>query len=779
MAELHVIGVRHHSPACARLVRDTIGSVRPRWVLVEGPADMNERIGELDLPHRLPVAIFSYYQDDERSHASFAPFCAYSPEWVAIRAAREVGAEVRFMDLPAWAKALRGVENRYADRFRMRLGYVQALCERTGADGIDALWDHLFEQPLPPEELGARLASYFDSLRDSEPDDARDRAREAFMSRAIAWAMAQGGDVVAVCGGFHRPRLVHGWREAPAVWPELPTPAKKARHGSYLVPYSFRRLDSFAGYQAGMPSPEFYQLVWEQGADAACARMFEELTVRLRRRNQPVSTADLVGCWSMAVGLMRLRRHGAMTRADLLDGIAAGLVKDALEAPLPWSERGALWPGTDPLLCEVIAAFSGEREGELAAETPRPPLVADVVATLARLDLEPAAAPRVISLDLVEATGREGSRALHSLRVLEIPGFERLAGPGGRRAALGMRLDERLVETWEIRQSSHLDAALIEASAFGATLELAVEARIEVAVSAAGNDLRALGKSIAMALWVGLDRLADRAVQAAVEQVELETRLERLGATLADLLALWRHDAVFGVASSSKLAVLIEAMVARGLWLYEGLAGATAAANEGQLAAALALRDAFRYGAGELELDLDAACGVMRRRVADASAPPALRGAAIGFSWSLGDVASGDEALARAAAVIREASAPARLGDFLAGLFALAREEIAGLGGEAGDLVLALDDVIAGMQEDDFLAALPALRLAFNWFPPREKDRIARALSSRYGAGAGAGARQRLPAAARTIAAGASLDDRMSELETRFGLMPDTEEGDR
>ena len=84
-AEPIVVGVRHHSPACARLVAETIRRVGPRFVLIEGPADMNGRLDELALPHRLPVAIFSYYQTEERAHASWSPFCAYSPEWVALR----------------------------------------------------------------------------------------------------------------------------------------------------------------------------------------------------------------------------------------------------------------------------------------------------------------------------------------------------------------------------------------------------------------------------------------------------------------------------------------------------------------------------------------------------------------------------------------------------------------------------------------------------------------------------------------------------------------------
>ena len=108
------IGVRHHSPACARLVARTIARLRPAYVLVEGPADMNERMGELYLRHRLPIAVFS----SGPGFASYAPFCAYSPEWAALTAARTAKSVPLFIDLPAWHPAFRDRKNRYADAAR-------------------------------------------------------------------------------------------------------------------------------------------------------------------------------------------------------------------------------------------------------------------------------------------------------------------------------------------------------------------------------------------------------------------------------------------------------------------------------------------------------------------------------------------------------------------------------------------------------------------------------------------------------------------------------------
>ncbi len=117
----------------------------------------------------------------------------------------------------------------------------------------------------------------------------------------------------------------------------------------------------------------------------------------------------------------------------------------------------------------------------------------------------------------------------------------------------------------------------------------------------------------------------------------------------------------------------------------------------------------------------------MRRRAADHDAPPAVRGAALGFLWSTR--AEVDEAAA--AHAVRGAARPETLGDFLTGLFALAREEVL----HSTSLLGVVDDVVTPMVRDDFLVAIPSLRLAFSYFPPREKEQIARKVLAVHGDG--------------------------------------------
>ncbi|RZU76655.1 hypothetical protein EV384_5322 [Micromonospora kangleipakensis] len=748
------IGVRHHSPACARLVVDTIEQLRPAYVLVEGPADMNDRLDELLLDHELPVAVFTSYRDADRQHASWAPFCAYSPEWVALSAGREVAAQVRFIDLPAWHPAFAGRRNRYADAEQRYADVVERLCRTFAVDNVDTLWDHLFEVP-PADDLAERLAVYFDLVRGESAAGPQDTQREEYMARWVRAAVADAGDrpVVVVTGGFHRPALIRLTAQggtSDTVWPAMPGMPNGATGGSYLVPYSFRRLDAFDGYQSGMPSPDYYQQLWDAGPHAAADHLVAAVVGRLRDRRQPVSTADLIAARATADGLARIRGHQHPARVDILDGLAAALVNEALDVALPWSTRGTLTAGTHPAIVEMVAALSGDRVGRLHPTTPLPPLVHNAHAELERHGLD---RPGDVRLRLTDVTDRERSRILHRLRVLRIPGFTRHAGP-----ATG--IDPVLDEDWTVRADDNRLPALIEAGGYGRELDEAATAVLAERIGAAAGDVTQLAGALFDAALCGSGDLSDRILQDVTRAVAAAADLGALGRVLAVALALWRHDHLLGAARSGTLGAVIAAGVQRILWLAEGVRGGIAPADGPRIDALVAVRDALVHAGPALTLDPGTALDVAARIAADADAPPDLRGAAFGFGWSL-------RAEVEPVRAVRGAYAPASVGDWLAGLFALAREEVLAADGVLG----LLDDLVSGMGEDDFLVALPALRQAFAYFPPRERETIARHVLSRRGVAASARALLRLPTAPDLVAAGRALDQRVDVVLTREGLV--------
>ena len=110
---------------------------------------------------------------------------------------------------------------------------------------------------------------------------------------------------------------------------------------------------------------------------------------------------------------------------------------------------------------------------------------------------------------------------------------------------------------------------------------------------------------------------------------------------------------------------------------------------------------------------------ILDRVSQDVQQLPSIRGGAIGALWILGETP-----MERILATLRYYAQPEKLGDFLTGLFQLARETTQ----RDSNLVLSIDELLLAYSDDEFLEALPALRLAFSYFAPREKYNIAQTL---------------------------------------------------
>lgn len=770
-ARVTFLGVRHHSPACAGLVRRTIRELRPAYVLVEGPADMNDRIGELLLGHELPIAVFSHYRGTERVATSWAPLCAYSPEWVALTEGRTAGAEVRFIDLPAWHRVFTdrpdGAANRYADAEARYSRATERLRARYRVDTVDALWDRVFEI-ADQDGLQDRLDAYFALVRgDAEADDG-DRAREQYMASWVRAAVAHAGGrpVLVVTGGFHQPALraltaAPGTSPGtePAAWPPVPVPPDGAAGGSFLVPYSFRQMDAFAGYQSGMPSPGYYQHLWDEGPDAAARTLHRTVVERLRARRLPVSTAALISAHTLTEGLAALRGHPRPARVDVLDGLAAALITDDLDQPLPWNTDGPLRPGAHPAVVETVVACTGDRTGRLHPDTPLPPLVHHVTAEEIRLGLD---GDRTFDLDLTNLRGLERSRFLHQLRILGIPGHTRLTGPDHG-------ADPRDHETWKPCPRTGRDAALTEAGAYGARPDEAATALLALRLRDTGTAADA-GTTAALlfdAVLCGAGTLSRDLLDGLAHRIRTTADPGPLGRALAVVLGLWRHDRVFGTARDPLLGTVLDHAVDRLFHLVEGLHGGPPGVDVPRLRALTAARDALLHAAPALTLTQETAAATAVRIARDRHAPADLRGAALGLCRALGAPAEP----AGEAEAFAVAADPAVLGDWLAGLLALAREEILRPVPKGEQSLLdTLDGVVTTMTDDVFLHALPALRQAFAFFPPRERERVAQLLLDRRNLHGSARTLLRTTADPLLLARAAALEEHTDLLLDRHAL---------
>ncbi|HEX6289511.1 MAG TPA: DUF5682 family protein [Herpetosiphonaceae bacterium] len=735
------VPVRHHSPACARAVRQLVRDLRPAAILIEGPSDFNDRIDELLLPHTLPIAIYSYVRlPDDTRRGAFYPFCAYSPEWIALQSAREIGAQARFIDLP-WA-ALATVDtpaHRYADGELRASPYIATLREKLGVEDFDTLWDTLFEidRTLPLAQLFERAHHFCYHVRACGGHVSNeDLRREAFMAEAIRHTLEQThGRVLVVTGGFHSYALyarIHGLTppeaaqttidrdaDTPGVLDIIISPpavmsgeaAAEIERGIALTPYGYRQLDSLTGYEAGMPSPGFYDHVWHDRADGRgeiYRHLLAATVADVRQRGQIASTADLIAVETCARALAALRGHAEIWRQDLIDAIIGALIKDGLADGL-----------AHPFLDAILAVFRGSQRGALAEGTTLPPLTHDIRRLLRAHGLEPELRERTIRLDLAVDDEHERSRVLHQLRVLGVSGFTRRDG-----ADFVGRDDLTAVwEQWSIVWTPGFDARCIEAAIYGATLLDAAAARLAEQTTSIERSAEQAALLLLDACLMGLSRQADLLFARLVQLVREDGDFFGVAAALGHLLYLYRYDHALGAAGRGDIGALLVETFQRVLWLLETL-GQAQGRDQELLKAIRSLVQTFEACAADLALSREVLIEVLHRTGGDHAQHALVRGATIGALWTLH---AAD--LEQVRADLRACAAPDRLGDFLTGLFGLARETAQ----RHPDFVLSIDELLMSYDDAAYLQALPALRLAFTFFTPREKHYITRTLLDALG----------------------------------------------
>lgn len=783
-ADIIYFPVRHHSPACATLLGELIDRARPSAVLVEGPSDFNEQLDELLLDHELPIAIYSYFRSAEKHSGAYYPFCVYSPEWSAMRRAKAAGAVARFIDLP-WTKVAHHDKSthRYADAELRRGRYVQNLCRKLHVEDFDDLWDKLIESH---EQLD--LADYLQRVHLlcfhirlwEESISSADREREAFMAEQIRAARNDlTGPLLVVTGGFHSSAIaarLEGFQcpgihdselEPVAEIPQDLAPTSSPddsdssnlespngggalqidEAGIALTSYSYERLDNLTGYNAGMPSPGFYEHVWEQrqrGNDFSHQSLLVNLVQKLRERKQTLSTADLIAVETSARALAALRGRTIVWRRDLIDAVTSSLIKDELE-----------YGCESPFIDAIHAVLRGDRRGRLAEGTRMPPLVLDIRRQLAEAGLEIQHSVRTVDLDLLSPTDLVKSRLLHRLKILGVVGYDRIGGTD----FLNRTDLTRLWESWRVRWSPEFEATCVEASRYGTSLADAVAARLAEESREHDRDAAAAAAILLQAAQAGIESMSAALLDRLAELIHQETLFTGAATALRHLLFLFCYDEAFGTSKLPQIGRLVAEAFGRSLWLLEMLGQSPG--SEGMLLRGIqTLLETFQRTEESLQLNRPEFVGVMQRVEQDSHKPASVRGAAAGILWTLG---TADEE--KILSDLMLFSTPSDLGDFLTGLFALAREVVQ----RHAKLVQTIDRMLNEFGADDFQASLPSLRLAFTYFTPREKHHMLTTLF------AALGLKEVQPLAElkvneATAAEALAFEERLFEIIAKFGL---------
>src|SRR5262249_52045499 len=194
-----ILGIRHHGPGSAALLRRALDVLDPAYVLVEGPPEGDELIQYIVDPDLKPPVAMLLHAADEENLASFMPFAEFSPEWQAIHWALKRERPVRFIDWPAAVSlALQKATRENPDNAppQERADALDLLASAAGYEDGETFWNGLIEQQgssgqealsvFASIETAMTEARAHESLNPQAPEEvSRNNYREAFMRTNI------------------------------------------------------------------------------------------------------------------------------------------------------------------------------------------------------------------------------------------------------------------------------------------------------------------------------------------------------------------------------------------------------------------------------------------------------------------------------------------------------------------------------------------------------------------------------------------------------------------
>ncbi len=746
---LYWFPVRHHSPTTARHLRAALTARKPKVVFIEGPYEANDLIPHItDAATAPPIAIYSSYRDDANvlglnGHASAAPdiparFAAwypmtpYSPEYVAMKTAATLKAEVVFIDLPHHALVPRHVPDpagrqppREApqrtpndDRLITSSGFYRALAEAAGFKSWNEAWDTLFENPHSSDyEVFRRELATFCCAARATADAAAEHAegtveRERHFLRVIRETLAarklKPQDAMVVCGGFHL--FLNRTDTQPP--PECPDGTVYTS----VVPYSYFRISEMSGYGAGNRAPQFYETCFKlvdagRATDIAMEHAIAVLR-NMRKGGDPLSTADAISVTHHAGMLAGLRGRAFPTLDDIHDALVTCCCKGN-----PKEEGQKLQGAMD-------AAGIGNAIGKVTSKLGRLPIVNDFHTQLSDLELGEVMGKEkrmTAKLDKRDTQGARRSAFLHRVAYLKVP-FAAQTAEGGDFSGTLFR------EQWDLKWDPRTEPALIEQNLYGDTVEAAALSRLREAMAQAGTHAGQTCLRLLDAVNLDLPGLVTAAEATCGTAIDTDPSFVSQATALTALGRLDQYAAFRGL-SRTRLEELLVRCYDRACFALPNAIAVPDEEQAGVVNALISVADVVQRDSGRYDRALFADAA---RSAADNTPVPFLRGAFLGLLCEIRELPAC--ALAAEVAGLAQAATDVMVtaGDLLDGMLAVSRTSLL-LGADA--LVAAVDDLLKAAEWDPFLVMLPRLRAAIERLSNAQKDSLAATVARRYGLG--------------------------------------------
>ncbi|URZ00393.1 DUF5682 family protein [Clostridium felsineum] len=726
-SELVFFPIRHHSPACAYHLRDTINEYSPEVILIEGPYDGNEIIDFLSYEeNKAPFAIYYSYCDSKEKYRCYYPFLDYSPELVAIREGKKKNIKTEFIDLSygdilansVLGKGLLKRDDKLSyndDYLLFKNRFIESVLKKENCRDFNEFWEKDFEVKGLSESKEVFVRDilsycYLSRLYSKEEELLLEGCiqREAFMAQNIKKACLKYKKVLVVTGGFHTYGIIK------LLNTENKFKLKKANRsdtGVYVMPYSMEALDSLNGYASGMPYPNFYEEVWKN-IEKSSDKPYEEAvllnlieTGKLVRKNDGcLSTFDEICAFDMAGGLSSLREKNSPGVYELIDSVISSFIKGDLNV----ATKGPL---------EILYKhIRGNKVGSLCSSFNMPPLYYDFKNTTDKYKLKVNISLRQeLSLDIFSSKRhRKISCFMYRMQFLNTDFCNRVKGPN-----IILKKNLNLVrEIWNYRWSAAVDSALIENSVYGGTLKEATTYIIRKRLKDTSSNSAMLSKILVDTFNMGLDDAFSLTIDCLEKVISEDGNIYSLIECMYYLNYISSMKELYFMDSIIKLEDIIFSIYSKACILIKGIANIP---EEETLKGINALKELFNIVLNrELKIDdiLLKEALISLIKVKDVNA--GIEGAAYGILYGMNEFKQDKIKKAVEGYILGTKGRVLNAPKFLNGLFSTARDLVF----VESSILKAIDKFLNTVTDEEFFKIMPELRLAFSYFIPREIDEI-------------------------------------------------------
>ena len=672
-----IFGIRHHSPACARMLVAAAAELKPQAIAVEMPADLQPLLQWLAHPETIaPVAIAAAAAE----HHGLYPFADFSPELAIMRWARAAKVPVHFIDLPMGNNLRMSATDTEADPsnptdpmvdFSQLIGQ-EAWDTNVEARAVGQPWSAIRRAALAVG-VGARLA---------EGPDAITKQREAYRRHSVPQLPE---NTMVVVGSYHCLALME---QTVAV--EFPEPRAVT---ASLVPYSYQQIDTRSGYGSGIRDPYWHQCVFNATAEQVremTTGLLVDVAKQLRLLGHPAGTGEIAEANRMALDLATLRGLGAPGRREFLDAVTTVFA------------HGEIMGKGRAIAQALQTVLVGDKQGHAASDAPVPALLTETIAELQALKLPANYKNATARLRVDPFSGRTGLQRHLLLERFKVLGIsyetERTQGQNRGQSARSYTVSC----TWT--RSTQTDLSL--AAARGVNVEQATSNTIIATLNRSELTATQVTTALSSAICCGIDRAVTVALdlleQFFIAELSLSAALE-VAETLAGVTATREAGAQQLTKATAKrcqqLVGELEAVIVAGI---ESVAGSTDPADARALGRIVSLK---------VHCPTSIDHQIARLKLAGS---PLMQGAALALQPE-------DTTAATVSSWTDRAARP-RLVGFLAALGPLWPDS---------ELLEGLITQVESQSDSAFVASLPSLRASFDIATAGEKEAFLDRLSAR------------------------------------------------